>query len=339
MKKIKKILSLALALCMTCGVMATAACKKETSSSSSSAPTAEEAEFTLTVTDEESGAGLKGVEFVMYNYYTDDLTAEFVTDDNGKASATVEYGYYYVEIDEETLPEGYHSRKEEWNVTIEEDGENSLAIELYYFEIAAPDGTENNPYPFFDVDVSLELATLNIPASGSAYYHVRNQEGAKLYVGSENVEVNYGGTTYVYDEALGAVVVPLATTDTYNTVKFEVVNKTAAAVTAEAWLVTNAGTQGNPLVLVVLGEVTANVEGDTALYYKWTAAEAGNLTVSGVDTESEIVKWKKEGGTSFEEASSMTVAAGDVILIEAAKLNGTQGTSYSVTFTLIFVAA
>ena len=196
MKNIKKILSLALALCMTCGVMATAACKKETNSSSSSAPAAEEAEFTLTVTDEESGEGLKGVEFVMYNYYTDDLTAEFVTDADGKASATVEYGDYYVEIDDETLPEGYHSRKEEWNVTIEEDGENSLAIELYYFEIAAPDGTAENPYPFIDVENETTTVALTLPANGVVYYMLRYQKNAKIVITSENVSVLYEGVTY-----------------------------------------------------------------------------------------------------------------------------------------------
>ena len=364
MNKFKKFLAVALSLCLIGGgVSSLGACEKEEPQTPPPV-VPQTVDFTVSVKTDK-GVALSGVKFAVWANLDVSKVGDIETNDEGKATVSVVAGEYDVELNSDTLPEGYipktdgfKSRWEKtsdsneeltcfyvWTVDIDEAQEFKIEVENL-----TPDGSEEKPY-FFPVEENYE-ASVTLPANATVYYDSRNSDGASLYLQTQGVEVIYNGTTYTYDMQKGYLEVPLAETDTYSYVKFALVNKTDAELTVNAILQVPEGSLKNPIVLTTLGEVTVEVKGTGQIYYQWTASEAGTFTVTSNSQDSYISVTKtnktqvssetvinREGqDQTLKTTIEIAVNAGDVISIEASAFGAENGQEYSYEINFGFQA-
>ena len=361
MNKFKKFLAVALSLCLLGGSMATlGGCKDEEPTPTPPPAISQTVEVTLSVKTDK-GVALSGVKFAVWANVDVSKVGDLETNADGKASVNVVAGEYDVELNSDTLPEGYipqtdgfTSRWEKtgaeytcfyvWTIDVDKAQEFSIVVENLM-----PDGTAEKPY-FFAVDENDE-ASVTLPANATVYYESRNISGASLFIETEGVEVVYDGTTYTYDAQKGYVEVPLAQTDANSRAKFALVNKTNAELTVEGYMRAPEGSLKNPIVLTTLGEITVEVDGQGQVYYQWTASEAGTLTIASnsetsyivvsnkTQTDSDTVGNREGDEQTLKPTIEITVNAGDVISIQASAFGAVDGQNYTYEITLSFQAS
>lgn len=361
MNKFKKFLAVALSLCLLGGSMATlGGCKDEEPTPTPPPAIPQTVEVTLSVKTDK-GVALSGVKFAVWANVDVSKVGDLETNADGKASVNVVAGEYDVELNSDTLPEGYipqtdgfTSRWEKtgaeytcfyvWTIDVDKAQEFSIVVENL-----TPDGTAEKPY-FFAVDENDE-ASVTIPANATVYYECRNISGASLFVETEGVEVVYDGVTYTYNTQKGYVEVPLAKTDANSRAKFALVNKTNGELAVEAYMRAPEGSLKNPIVLTTLGEITVEVDGQGQVYYQWTASEAGTLTIASnsetsyivvsnkTQTDSDTVGNREGDEQTLKPTIEITVNAGDVISIQASAFGAVDGQNYTYEITLSFQAS
>lgn len=344
MKKFMKFVATALSLCLCVGALgAFASCNKEPETP---APKTEEVAVSV---KNELGTAVANIEVVIYDDDDDSEAAKVTTNAEGKASATLEVGGYYATIDREALPDRHYflDYKNTFSFEVKEGETNALDITVGYLEEVVYDGSAANPYPLAQfLAQDGETYSLKLPAGAEYYYTTWNMDGSELWISDSRVSVIYDGVTYEYNTALGAVTVSLAQTESTGRVTFKVKNNAQEEITVSARWEAVAGTESNPYELSALENVSVALTGGETVYYKWTATAAGTLSVTSVtpvqqpepneDQPYGVVGLKKQGGS--EETDSVTVAAGDVVLV-AVSMRGTlvETSEYNATFTLGFV--
>ena len=159
-----------------------------------------------------------------------------------------------------------------------------------------------------------------------------------LIVNDAGAEVTFKEETYSPDET-GMISVRIVTDSPRDHAYVALTNKSGDTREITLNLVSDPGAMDNPILIESLGEaITAKVPQDGMVYYKWTAATAGTLTVSSADSINNIsinnlTTSQVSDFSSGGESVSLTVSAGDEISIIVSVIGGDKQAEYqNVTF-------
>lgn len=338
-KNIARMLILAL-LCL--GILMTVACNKETQGSDSTGktdqvtqapttggietptePAVKKVHVSLTVFDQDDVA-VKGVQVILT--YDEENIFTAVTGDDGKASVDALTGQCKVTFE---CPEGYLGYPQTITVS---GSEVCFALEV---ENTTPNGSQERPFVFNEESQKLEF-----PAS-TTYHCMISNSTRIMKIQNPNVKVIYKDQTYTPDASGLLELLFEAVEDSREPIRFQIVNTATAANEVTVAFEALPGTAGNPHVIKTLGEkITVEINKGSIVYYKWTATEAGTLSLTSL-TELGALKMQnntKSTATEETKASASTVeiavSAGDEILIYAA--SGSTAEVSTVEFQLAF---
>ncbi len=334
MKTLKKwtmtILSLACACMMAFGLAACGGKGKDNSSSSSQDDTPIEVAYTLTLTDQD-GVAVAGAELRITQEEEDIATG--TTDADGKMSGTLMEGDYVVVFDD--LPSGYVGSVK--GITI---SRNTPAFTVTV-ENMTPNGSLERPYAFIpDAYGNMEIT---LPASTSVYYSISRPWGRTVTVEGSDFKLEYvsdAGGTVTLTPTAGKIEVALGdgeAANAYEVVKVLLINESATANEIKMILPVPAGSEPSVAIQATLNDViTAEVKGNRTVYYTYTAAAEGTLTISSTDTNAKLYMYNNNTfqATGEEGAKTLTVHVGDVISIQISAKNASGTVEIPFTLTL-----
>lgn len=337
MNRLKKLTAFIVALCISlstaafavaCGGGEDSSSSPTESSQSSSSSTAENAEYTLTVSVvKEDGSPLSGISFTLTGRRYEETAT---TDAEGKTTFSGASGTYTLTL-MEGLPDYHYADAYSQEITLSENTAVTVTV-----EDATPNGSEAHPYTFF-VDETGGMA-VTLPANVTYHYDVYRAAGQSLVIENENVEVTFNGTTYA--PVGGKVVLPFGLTDMRDGAHFTVTNKTASELQLTFKLQDSSAAEE---LALPLGEATtASVTGDEAVVYTWTATADGVLKIVS-SSEGKYIGVSVAGSTDVlsEEDTELEVevSAGDVVTVSVSAISNPAGTTVEIVFTATFTAA
>lgn len=290
-----------------------------------------QADVTITVKDD-AGNVLAGFSAIFsheeneeYNLFTS------ASDANGKITAKLYTGTYYVSFDYDIDTLGYYLNETNY-VTIEKD---TTALEIVLVD-NNPDGSVDKPYTMMAGENEI-----SIPAGASYNFIVYRAVGLFFDAAhAHGIKVNYGEAEYIGD-AYGNIYFALLGEDTNSAEQFVITNTGDADITFTVELLSAPGTYGNPFVIDAVGTAitTPALNSDDIVYYTYTATASGVFTVT-IGTEGAYVAMLNsttyENVNSDEDATDgvifFQVNEGDVIVIDISLDNAISSDS-TVTFT------
>ncbi len=212
----------------------------------------------------DNGTPLSGLKFTLTR---GDKVYELTSGTDGRVTATIDIGSYYVDYDSETLPE--YCWGETYGVKVEE-GTDSLSITVVDNR---PDGSTEKPFPTVDDDIAIDLAP-----GEQHYYSCRGTTIKYVTIHNPNLAVIYNGETY-YADADGKIEVGVVALDIDSPSLFAVKNISDSHVTDTMQLLAPLGSYENPIAVTDSSAVAQLSDGDT-VYYKYTADKNGILVLS-----------------------------------------------------------
>ena len=202
----------------------------------------------------------------------------------------------------------------------------SVTSEVAALTVEYPQGHMYNPHVINVMGMPYACQTGEIAAGATYYASISNGFSApNMVIENANVNVIYNGETYAPVD--GVVTVPLAPSSRMPN-NVEIVNKGAEAASYTLTFEYPLGSMENPEIVTDLSFFYApQAEGDTdGYYFKWTAPEAGILTLSlsnyaeGADYNAYVTvgyaqyNWSEE---AVEGVLTIDVAEGDEVIINA----------------------
>lgn len=287
----------------------------------------QDVDYTIIVKDQDGNA-IAGAQLKLLK--GEQEVANATTNADGKITGTVEEGAYVVQI--ENLPEGYLADAYTMDFVISEGN----AILNVAVENITPDGTVERPFVFIaDGDGYMSIS---VPANESHYYNIPRPMGRNLIVEGENFEVVYGETTYTPQDGKTEISFNSDAADTYAMETVLIVNKKDTVNEISLGMPVPAGSTAEKAFEVALDTATtAEVKGSSIVYYTWTATAGGELTVSSSAQDATFNVYNENTYRAEEGAESvtLTVSAGDKILIQVGVSNAVDATAIAeITFIL-----
>ena len=303
----------------------TAEGNEQTTEASTDAP-ATKVNVTLTIKDQVGNPMAEAVITILPADETGE-SATLTADDQGTVTVSLPEGEYTVRYD--VLPEYVLGIDSPLTVTAD--------MEPVVLEVTdnTPNGSADRPFVIGEVNL-----TISVPAGVTYHFTLFGGYNRTLIVNDAGAEVTFKEETYSPDET-GMISVRIVTDSPRDHAYVALTNKSGDTREITLNLVSDPGAMDNPLLIEALGEaITAKVPQDGMVYYKWTAAAAGTLTVSSADSMNNIsinnlttsqVSDFSGGG----ESVSLTVSAGDEISIIVSVIGGDKQAEYqNVTFTV-----
>lgn len=292
-------------------------------------PTPPEVTVTVNFTlKDQDGAIIPGVK-VIFSPKKGGTPVTATSDASGKLTAALVTGGYSVSYDYNSEEIGYYL-PDTTSVTVEEST-TELALSMTN---NTPNGTASRPYI-----ASVDGADYTVPAGRSLYFGVSRVTGAIFAkINSDAVKVTYRGEEIA---AVDGVIDFAITSEDTNTLQlFTVENTTAADITVNVSLYTPLGSYDNPHVVTDLAApfVAEGVTKEYSIYYTYTAAVSGTLTIS---LDSGAAYMQNMSNSIVQNAAgaataSIEVGAGQTVRIGC---SGVSDAAINVTFTLTFAAA
>lgn len=301
----------------------TAEGNEQTTEASTDAP-ATKVNVTLTIKDQDGNPMAEAVITILPADETGE-SATLTADDQGTVTVSLPEGEYTVRYD--VLPEYVLGIDSPLTVTAD--------MEPVVLEVTdnTPNGSADRPFV-----IGEDSLTISVPAGVTYHFTLFGGYNRTLIVNDAGAEVTFKEETYSPDET-GMISVRIVTDSPRDHAYVALTNKSGDTREITLNLVSDPGAMDNPLLIEALGEaITAKVPQDGMVYYKWTAAAAGTLTVSSADSMNNIsinnlttsqVSDFSGGG----ESVSLTVSAGDEISIIVSVIGGDKQAEYqNVTF-------
>lgn len=283
-------------------------------------------EVILTVKDQDGNPMAEAV-ITILPAADDGESATLTADNEGKVTVTLPEGEYTVRFD--VLPEYVLGIDTKITVTA---GMETVALEV---TDNTPNGSVDRPFVIPD-----DTATVKIPAGVTYHFTLFGANNRTLTMNDPAAEVFYNNSTYKPD-AEGKIAIRMKTESARDPSFFAVTNTSAEEKEMTVTILSDPGAMDNPIVIETLGEaITASVPQDGMVYYRWTAASAGKLTVTSADTINNIslnnlANSKVTDFTNGAESVSLEVAEGDTVTIVVSVIGGDkQAETNPVTFTL-----
>lgn len=226
--------------------------------------------FTVKLDD---GSILSGAKFTLSR---NNKTYDLITDVNGTAKVNLAIGKYYLDFDQETLPE--YCLCDVPGVEIKEDT-TSIALKITNNK---PDGSPEKPFPTGDEAIDITLA-----AGEELYYSCRGTSLRYVTVNSESLVINYNGETYTADEE-GKVVVPVSSSDVETPTVFSIKNISDETVSALLDIYAPLGSYDNPHELTD-NTMTVDVKDGETVYYVYRAEKNGIIVITSPTEGNEIL--------------------------------------------------
>ncbi len=236
MNKFKRFAAAVLSLCMCFGAVgALAACDDEPETEQPQTPATLKGDFVITVKDDK-GAAVADVEFAVYSSATDAKVADLKTNAEGKATVRLDYAMYYVKLNSASLPAQHFPDAYLWEDVKIDGTDDALEIVL---EDTTPDGSELKPFTLVVNDDG--NSTVTLAANAEYYYIVRYQEGAKLVIESESVQVKLSAQSEWQEAVNGVLTVVLEVEGTNidagrTFIHFQIKNTTSAELSVTVTL-------------------------------------------------------------------------------------------------------
>ncbi len=265
-------------------------------------------------------------------------TVTVSTDDNGSVKVTLVEGEYTVAFDE--LPEYHLSGDQDLTVTA---GMSAVTLEV---EDNTPNGTADKPFTLLDDNF---LGTMN--ANGEWWFQIRAGEGRVIAINNPFVEVTYNDQVFTPD-ASGHLEFHIVSDNPMEFVKFSVTNKSSSERDLELILAADQGTMDNPYVVESLDTpITITATPGESVYFKWTASQAGTLTLMCSNPKNDISMYNihtyvSTGFSNGAESISVDVGlhedenglmVGDVVEIDVGCMD--SEVPVELVFTLVFTPA
>ena len=288
-------------------------------------------DVTFTVKDD-SGNLLSGITAI-FSHEEDEAynSTTSASDANGKITAKLYTGTYYVSFDYDVDTLGYYLAETN-SVTVTD---STTALELVLID-NNPDGSVDKPYTIMAGENEFV-----IPAGASYNYII--YRAVNLFFDANNaagIKIDYSDAEYTAD-ANGNIYFALLGVDTNSAEQLVITNTTDAEITFTVEIVSAPGTYGNPIVIDALGTAitTRALDSDETIYYTYTATASGMFTIT-INTEGAYVAMLNsttyESVNSDEDATdgviSFEVTEGDVIMIDIT-LDNAVSSDATVTFT------
>lgn len=248
---------------------------------------------------------------------------------DGKLTATLTEGTYRVSYDYDVDAIGYYLTDTS-SITVEE-ATTEMVLKLINNN---PNGTEDRPF-----SLSVDENEVVIPANTSYYYVVYRAINLIADISGEGIKVTYRGTDYTTED--GNIIFNLLGEDTNSVEVLLIENTTDAEATASVTITSTPGSSGNPYIIEADGDVTADdLTKDSIIYYTYTAAVAGELTITVTSENSYVamINSRNSVAASTTDADTnvitLAVEAGDEIIIDCTV---TKDSTTAVTFTVELV--
>ena len=243
-------------------------------------------------------------------------------DANGKGTADLPIGLYYVSFEGAYVADAYG---------IKVDGKNTE----YTLTVLdnTPDGTANKPFFVSEVENQVTLAP------GQTIFYTCHASSAKFVrVYNEYVAIGYNGETYLHND--GCVEVALKVVDGGENV-FSITNLSHSELNVVFYLESPLGASDNPIILSE-NTISATVTVEGITYYSWTAYKNGVLTVENLAEGIEISFTKIIEGdvpvkSEIDENGNvyMDVLAGEIIKIEVSVASASESNPVNIQASLI----
>lgn len=301
----------------------TAEGNEQTTEASTDAP-ATKVNVTLTIKDQEGTPMAEAVITILPADETGE-SATLTADDQGTVTVSLPEGEYTVRYD--VLPEYVLGIDSPLTVT--------AAMEPVVLEVTdnTPNGSADRPFV-----IGEDNLTIRVPAGVTYHFTLFGGYNRTLIVNDAGAEVTFKEETYSPDET-GMISVRIVTDSPRDHAYVALTNKSGDTREITLNLVSDPGAMDNPILIESLGEaITAKVPQDGMVYYKWTAATAGTLTVSSADSINNIsinnlTTSQVSDFSSGGESVSLPVSAGDEISIIVSVIGGDKQAEYqNVTF-------
>ena len=288
-------------------------------------------DVTLTVKDD-SGKVLSGFTAILSHEENEEYNSvTSASDANGKITAKLYTGTYYVSFDYDVDTLGYYLTETN-SITVADD---TTSLELVLID-NNPDGSVDKPYTI----MAGENEVL-VPA-GASYNFIIYRAVNQFFdaTGATGIKIDYSDAEYTAD-AYGNIYFALLGVDTNSAEQLVITNTTDADITFSVEVVSAPGTYGNPIVLDTVGAAvtTPALDSDETFYYTYTATASGRFTIT-IGTDGAYVAMLNsttyENVNSDEDAADGVIAfevnEGDVIVIDIT-LDNAVSSDATVTFT------
>lgn len=228
--------------------------------------------------------------------------------DDGRVTATLDVGTYFIEYNYDTVPSGFFQTDFEVEVKMD-----TTAVELKFID-NNPDGTEGNP--FF---ISEDETEIVIEPGQEIFYSYRGAVAKNLTINSDALSVTYNGETYEpVDGVVSFFIVPEIGVNSF----FSVKNNSDNTVSEIIKLISPLGSMENPIVLEG-NSASATVPAESVVYYNWTATESGVLIVNLTDKKDNAIALTRvlagdipvSSHTAGDNYAYIIVAKDDVITV------------------------
>lgn len=341
MRNIKNVSRMLILASLCLGIVMTVGCNKDAQNEpaketdpTTQAPTTEDIELPtdpfkekvyvcLTVSDQD-GVAVQDVQVTLT--YDDENVFTAVTGADGKASVDALAGQCKVTF---VCPEGYLGYPTTITVT---GSEVCFGLSI---ENTTPNGSQDRPFVLNDESQKLEF-----PAS-TTYHCMISNSTRIMKIQNPNVKVIYKDQTYTPDASGLLELLFEAVEDSREPIRFQIVNTAATADEVTVAFESLPGTAGNPHIITNLDEkITVEINKGSIVYYKWTATDAGTLSLTSLSELGTIKMQNNTKSTATEETNNskptveIEVGAGDEILIYVA--SGSTAAVSTVEFQLAF---
>ena len=263
-------------------------------------PESNKVEVTFTV-KLDNGNVLSDVKFILTRK---GQTFEFTSGSDGIVKASLEVGNYYLNFDQETLPE--YCMCDLPGIVIAEDT-TSIVLKI---TDNRPDGSEIKPFHIEGDDTQLTLAS-----GQEIFYQCRVGITTYITVNSSKVTISYNGTVYeAIDGVVQATLEPSDENDkpvnTNDMEVFSVKNTSDEEITVTMVRSFVLGSNENPEILTE-GYGSAQVKTGQTHYFVWTADQNGVMILSS-PTENGSIKVTR---TLKKEVYSEISGENEIILV------------------------
>ncbi len=288
-------------------------------------------DVTFTVKDD-AGKGLSGITVILSHEEDENYNSVTTASDaNGKITAKIYTGTYYVTFDYDVDTLGYYLAETN-SITVADD---TTALDLVLID-NNPDGSVDKPYTIMAGENEVV-----IPAGASYNYII--YRAVNLFfdaTGAAGIKIDYSDAEYTAD-ANGNIYFALLGIDTNSVEQLVITNTTDAEITFNVEIVSAPGTYGNPIVIDAVGTAitTRALDSDETVYYTYTATASGRFTIT-IGTDGAYVAMLNsttyENVNSDEDATdgviAFDVSEGDIIVIDIT-LDNAVSSDATVTFT------
>ena len=262
----------------------------------------------------DNGELLSGIAFKLYNNKKE---YSLVSGDDGSVKSDVGTGTYYVEFDDETLPEYCWGDTEK--VTISKD----TTVVVLDVTDNRPDGSAKKPYY-----VSDEPIQITVGADQEIFFSYRGTTVKYVKVYHESAVVCYNGVEYPAEDGVTNLMLQPDSVAGSLTI-FSIKNSSDTEFTATMEVVAPLGTSENPHEMIG-NSLSLSLALESTVYYKWTADKSGVLVVNTSTLQSEISVTKIlendvpiSSSTYGDYSAYLVVKAGDVITVSISAITNT----------------